>query len=147
MFRAMPRKWVLVDKESISGPLYWSNQFGWVDDGSHDVFTDDERRAFRVCFGGQWQPADSIPTRNPDMTEQQTAYIVPVERMEVFSKGCLYAVDYLRCFEGEHDGWAYWVENTIYALFDSKESAKRHAERNGFAIATEDELREWIEES
>lgn len=36
------------------GPLYWSNDIGWVSKGSADIFTEEERNSLNLPIEGKW---------------------------------------------------------------------------------------------
>jgi hypothetical protein len=42
--------WLIEDGDG----LYWSNSDGWVDKGSADKFTDEEKAMFNLPMGGMW---------------------------------------------------------------------------------------------
>jgi hypothetical protein len=46
--------------------LAWSNEFGWVDDESYDLFTDEEANTLNLPIEGRWSyigpdPSESMP--------------------------------------------------------------------------------------
>jgi len=50
--RALERAgWMI---EDIIVDLFWSNSQGWVDRASADVFTEAEKEATRLPYGGRW---------------------------------------------------------------------------------------------
>lgn len=44
-----------MDPDRLGEPLYWSNETGWCDKGSADVFSSAERDALTLPLGGIWE--------------------------------------------------------------------------------------------
>lgn len=53
-------------QESEIGPLFWANDFGWVDRGSADVFDESEVATLSLPIGGIWMPANCESGHSPD---------------------------------------------------------------------------------
>jgi len=48
----MPPMYVIRNKNDLS--LAWSNEFGWVDDGGYDLFTESEKEKLNLPIEGVW---------------------------------------------------------------------------------------------
>lgn len=47
--------WMIISDElDDAGPLFWSNDDGWVGVSTADVFTDEEKRSLRLPDRGSW---------------------------------------------------------------------------------------------
>jgi hypothetical protein len=53
-------------QKSEIGPLYWSNDFGWVDRSSADVFDENETVTLSLPIGGVWVLANCESGHAPD---------------------------------------------------------------------------------
>ena len=54
------RNWIIVAKHTDDGErLYWNNAIGWVDLGSADFFSDDERQRLNLPIDGEWRCVES----------------------------------------------------------------------------------------
>ena len=51
--------------------LYWSNEDGWVDINSSDIFTDEERNKVNLPMEGRWRIVTTSEPINHDNTDQQ----------------------------------------------------------------------------
>jgi len=50
--------WVVYSAEASAWegePMYWSNEFGWVDLESATRFTEDETKRLNLPTGGEWK--------------------------------------------------------------------------------------------
>ena len=47
--------WLIIsDEADDSGPLFWSNDDGWVGLYGADIYTDEEKAGLRLPIGGSW---------------------------------------------------------------------------------------------
>lgn len=53
-------------QKSEIGPLYWSNEIGWVDRASADVFDENETVTLSLPIGGVWVLANCESGHSPD---------------------------------------------------------------------------------
>lgn len=49
------------ERDDDGTPLYWSNEFGWVERGQADVFSRRERRVLNLPIGGEWVSTNYVP--------------------------------------------------------------------------------------
>lgn len=53
--------WLIIsDEVDDSGPLFWSNDDGWVGLSGADVYSDTERQSLTLPFGGSWVTASAV---------------------------------------------------------------------------------------
>lgn len=59
------------------GPLYWANEFGWVDRSSADTFDESEVTTLNLPMGGVWVPASCSNGHAPDWSTCRVAEVNP----------------------------------------------------------------------
>lgn len=51
---------IIADEADDSGPLFWSNDDGWVGLYGADIYTDEEKAGLRLPIGGSWTTVGEV---------------------------------------------------------------------------------------